>query len=89
MDDPRFAYLKMCQDLKVFPRLRSTMVHERKTSHFDYSNKGLLNKNAIAVAEGLKLYQMAIESINLTNNGLKAKDSVILIQAMERHYAKL
>ena len=32
---------------------------------------------------------MTIESINLTNNGLKSKDSVILIQAMERHFPKL
>lgn len=49
------------------------IIRDEKTNHIDYSNYRLLDKTAVAVAEALKRYPLSIESINLTNNGLKAK----------------
>ncbi len=79
--DPRFAYLKTCRDLKVNPLARM-IIRDQKTTHIDYSNYQLLNKTAVAVAEALKRYPLAIESINLTNNGLKARQCIELIDSL-------
>ena len=62
--DPRFAYLKMCDDLKVFPKARM-VIRDKKTSYLDYSNYCLLNKSAVAVGEAIKRYALPIESLNL------------------------
>lgn len=35
--DPRFAYLKACNELKVFPKARM-LIRDKKTSSIDYSN---------------------------------------------------
>lgn len=86
--DPRFAYLKACDDLKVFPKARM-IIRDQKTTHLDYSNYILLNKTALAVAESIKRYTLPIESINFINNGLRSKECVILVDSLQRHYAKL
>jgi hypothetical protein len=80
-NDPRFAYIKMCDDLKVYPR-SSMIIRGEKTQYLDFSNKSMLNKSAQALAESLKLYPLTINRINLSNNGLKPKDCVVLIEAM-------
>jgi hypothetical protein len=38
--DPRFAYLKTCKDLKVYPKARMLIRDSKyeKTNHLDYSN---------------------------------------------------
>jgi hypothetical protein len=41
-----------------------------------------LNKTAVAVAEAIKRYSLPIESINLTNNGLKYKECIELIDSL-------
>jgi hypothetical protein len=50
--------------------------------NIDYSNYSLLNKTAVAVAEAIKRYSLPIESINLTNNGLKYKECIELIDSL-------
>lgn len=45
INDPRFAYLKVCDQLKVIPKARM-LIRSKKTSHIDYSNYALLNKSA-------------------------------------------
>ena len=80
--------MKACKELKVFPKARM-VIREKKTNHLDYSNYSLLDKSAVAVAETIKRYVLPIESINFTNNGLKSKQSVILIDSLQRHYEKL
>lgn len=40
-EDPRFAYIKICDDLKVHP-LSSLLIKEEKTSVLDFSNKQML-----------------------------------------------
>jgi hypothetical protein len=79
--DPRFAYLKVCNDLKVFPKARM-VIREKRSSHLDYSNYCLLNKTAVAVGEAIKRYALPIESINLCNNGLRAKECKMLIDSL-------
>lgn len=41
------------------------------------------------MAESIKLYPLQVSSINLSNNGLKSRDCTVLIESMERHFAKL
>lgn len=43
----------------------------------------------MALAESIKLYPLSVSSINLSNNGLKPRDCVTLIESMERHFPKL
>jgi len=81
ISDPRFAYLKACKDLKVFPKARM-IIREKNTTHFDYSNYSLLNKSALAVAESIKRYILPIESISFVNNGLKTKEAIMLIASL-------
>ncbi len=88
ISDPRFAYLKMCHDLQVYPKARM-IIREKKTTYIDYSNYCMLNKSAVAVAEAIKRYALTIESINLQNNGLKSKQCKLLIDSLHRHYPKL
>ena len=88
INDPRFAYLKMCKELKVFPKARM-IIREQKTSHIDYSNYQLMNKTAMAVGEAIKRYSLPIEEINLMNNGLKYKECIVLVDSLQRHYEKL
>ena len=88
IQDPRFAYLKTCKDLKVFPKARM-VIRDKKTTHLDYSNYQLLNKSAVAVGEAIKRYSLTIEEINLMNNGLKATETKILLESLQRHYSKL
>jgi hypothetical protein len=56
--DPRFAYLKTCKDLMVYPKARMLIRDKKaeKSNHLDYSNMQLLNKSAVAVAEAIKRY---------------------------------
>lgn len=65
------------------------LIRDEKTNHLDYSNYILLSKTALAVAESIKRYLLPIESINFVNNGLKSKETIILIDALQRHYEKL
>jgi hypothetical protein len=58
------------------------IIREKKTNHIDYSNYQLLNKTAVAVAEAIKRYSLPVESINLTNNGLKYKECIVLIDSL-------
>ncbi len=88
IQDPRFAYLKTCKDLKVFPKARM-VIRDKKTSIINYSNYQLLSKTAFAVSEAIKRYSFPIEEINFMNNGLKAKEAVALVEALKRHYPKL
>lgn len=37
IEDPWFAYLKTCKDLKVFPKARM-IIRDKKTSNLDFSN---------------------------------------------------
>ena len=60
ISDPRFAYLKTCKDLKVFPKARM-LIRDKKTSYIDYSNYSMLNKSAVAVGEAIKRYSLPIE----------------------------
>jgi Ran GTPase-activating protein (RanGAP) involved in mRNA processing and transport len=83
--DPRFAYLKTCKELKVFPKA-SMLIKEKNTGHIDYTNVLLLNKSAVAVAEAFKRYALKVNSINLTNNGLKAKECSLMIESFSKHY---
>ncbi len=64
ISDPRFAYLKMCKDLQVYPKARM-IIREKKTTYIDFSNYCMLGKSAVAVAEAIKRYALTIESINL------------------------
>lgn len=48
-----------------------------------------MNKTAVAVSEAIKRYSLPIEEINLMNNGLKAKECIVLISSLQRHYNKL
>ncbi len=48
-----------------------------------------MNKTAVAVSEAIKRYSLPIEEINLMNNGLKAKECIVLINSLQRHYNKL
>lgn len=82
--DPRFAYLKACNELKVFPKARM-VIREKNTSNLDYSNYSLLNKSAQAVAETIKRYVLPIESISFINNGLRAKECIMLINSLQSH----
>ena len=45
INDPRFAYLKLCDELKVIPKARM-LIRDKKTTYIDYSNYALLNKSA-------------------------------------------
>jgi hypothetical protein len=63
INDPRFAYLKICDELKVFPKARM-LIRDKKTTYIDFSNYSLLNKSAVAVSEAIKIYSLPIESIN-------------------------
>ena len=83
--DPRFAYLQTCKELKVHPKAR-LLIRDKKTSHLDYSNLILLNKSAVAVAEAIKRYTLPVESITISNNGLKPKECQLLIESFTRHY---
>lgn len=83
--DPRFAYLKMCKELMVYPKARM-LIREKKTNHIDYSNFLLLNKSAVAVAEAIKRYSLPVDAITLQNNGLKPKECCLLIQSFQKHY---
>ncbi|MFS8160435.1 MAG: hypothetical protein ACMG6E_09570 [Candidatus Roizmanbacteria bacterium] len=49
----------------------------------------MMNKTALAVSEAIKRYSLPIEEINLMNNGLKAKECIVLINSLNRHYNKL
>lgn len=86
--DPRFAYLKMCKDLKVYPKARMLIRDSKyeKTNHLDYSNMQLLNKSAVAVAEAIKRYQLPVDSITLSNNGLKPKECTLMIESFQKHF---
>jgi len=55
IDDPRFAYLKTCHDLKVFPKARM-IIRDTKTSHLEFSSYAMLNKTSLAVSESIKRY---------------------------------
>jgi len=86
--DPRFAYLKCCKELMVYPKARM-LIREKKTNHLDYSNLVLLNKSAVAVAEGIKRYSLPVESITLSNNGLKPKECTLMIESFSKHYGMI
>jgi hypothetical protein len=78
--DPRFAYLKTCKELKVYPKA-SMLIRQKKSNHIDYSNFLLLNKSAVAVAEAVKRYTLPVDSITLSNNGLKPKECTLMIES--------
>ncbi len=78
----------MCHDLKVFPKARM-IIRETESTDLDYSNYCLLDKSAMAVGEAIKRYSLLIDSINLSNNGLKSKDCIMLITSLQRHYNNL
>lgn len=86
--DPRFAYIKSCNDMKMLPKA-GMVIRSEPTKHISYANFGLLNKNSIAVAESLKRYPLEVESIDFTGNGLKAPEWVMLVEALEAHYSTL
>jgi len=83
--DPRFAYLKSCKELMVYPKARM-LIRDKKSSHLDYSNMQLINKTAVAVAEGIKRYSLPVESITLCNNGLKTKECLLMIESFSKHF---
>ena len=78
--DPRFAYLKTCKELMVYPKARM-LIREKKSNNIDYSNFLLLNKSAVAVAEAIKRYALPVDSITLSNNGLKPKECCLMIES--------
>ena len=86
--DPRFAYLQSCKDLMVYPKARM-LIKKEKTNHIDYSNVQLLNKSAVAVAEGIKRYSLPIDEITLSNNGLKTKECQLMIESFSKHYNRI
>ena len=86
--DPRFAYLKMCKELMVYPKARM-LIREKKSNNIDYSNFLLLNKSAVAVAEAIKRYSLQVDSITLSNNGLKPKECCLLISSFQKHYQQI
>jgi hypothetical protein len=65
------------------------IIREKHSSHLDYSNYSMLNKSALAVAESIKRYVLPIESLSFVNNGLRAKECNMLLDALERHAPKL
>lgn len=62
------------------------LIREKKTNHIDYSNIILLNKSAVAVAEAIKRYSLPVDSLTLSNNGLKPKECTLMIESFARHY---
>ena len=81
--DPRFAYLKTCKDLMVYPKAHMLIRAKKneKSNHLDYSNTQLLNKSAVAVAEAIKRYALPVDSITFSNNGLKPKECIMMIES--------
>lgn len=57
------------------------LIRQKKSNHIDYSNFVLLNKSAVAVAEAIKRYTLPVDAITLCNNGLKAKECMLLIES--------
>jgi hypothetical protein len=86
--DPRFAYLKTCKELMVYPKAHMLIRDKKKekSNHLDYSNTQLLNKSAVAVAEAIKRYALPVDSITFFNNGLKPKESMMMIESFQKHY---
>ena len=62
--DPRYAYLKQCEDYRIMPKARMIIRHQHSKEEpvvekdLDYSNYSLMKKNANAVAEALKHYPL-------------------------------
>jgi hypothetical protein len=73
VQDPRFAYMKVCHELKMLPKARM-IIRKEKTSSLSFRYFGLFNKNAAAVAESLKRYPLEIEELDFTGNGIKSKE---------------
>jgi len=88
IQDPRFAYLQTCEQLKVFPKARM-IIREESTKVLDYSNYSMMQKSAQAVAEAIKRYALPIEGVNFSNNGLKGQQCILLVQSLRRHYEQL
>ena len=89
--DPRFAYLQTCKELKVHPKARMLIrdVKYEKSNNLDYSNMQLLNKSAVAVAEAIKRYQLPVDAITLSNNGLKPKECTLMIESFQKHFGQI
>lgn len=86
--DPRFAYIKTCQDLKMLPKA-GMVIRSEKTTHLSYANFGLLQKNSVAVAESLKRYPLEIEALDFTGNGIRPKECILLTEALDNHLGTL
>jgi hypothetical protein len=67
----------------VYPKARMLIRDKKaeKTNHLDYSNMQLLNKSAVAVAEAIKRYQLPVDAITFSNNGLKPKECLLMIES--------
>jgi hypothetical protein len=67
----------------VYPKAHMLIRDKKneKSNHLDYSNTQLLNKSAVAVAEAIKRYALPVDSITFCNNGLKPKESIMMIES--------
>ena len=86
--DPRFAYIKTCHDLKMLPKA-GMVIRSEKTTHLSYANFGLLHKSSMAVAESIKRYPLEIEALDFTGNGIRSKECIMIVEALDPHLGTL
>ena len=86
--DPRFAYIKSCQEMRMLPKA-GLVIRGEQTKHLSFANQGLLQKNTKAVCELLKRYPLEIEALDFTGNGIKMAECIILVDSIDSHCATL
>jgi hypothetical protein len=75
-------------ELGVYPRAKM-IIRDSTSPIVQYINTRLLDKSSQAVAQAIKRYQVPIEQVILRNNGLKANETKLMLDCLERHFEKL
>lgn len=88
IEDPRQAYFQTCNELGVFPRAK-LIIRDDTDPEVEYSNVSLLSKSSIAVAQALKRYQVPIDKIIFSNNGIKQEETILLMGCLTKHYENI
>lgn len=87
-EDPRLAYLKLCKEENLLPKM-GLIIGNEESNEINLANKGLTSKTVKAVADVINKYKIKVEVFNAEGNFLKDSDCKLLIESLQIHYKSL
>jgi len=75
--------------LHINPRA-SQIIKDKESPIIDYTNEYLNSATSVkAVAEAIKRYSYTVQHVQFVNNSIRMRDSIIIIDSIERHMPNL